>query len=324
MTPPDDPVVIPEVVLDFSALDRLPTDKDLPSDDFGEPVALRNMPTGQDLPYDDGEPMESPWHRDAMILLIDSIGSHWRDRTDFFVGGNMFVYFSTERVFNKNFRGPDFFVVKGVDRNRPRVSWISWEEGGRLPDVIVELISPTTATIDRVEKKKLYGDTFRTSEYFCYDPRVDRLEGWRYEVGSGYVPIPTDAGDRMWCQRLGLFLGRWDGSYLETTGRLLRFFTPDGSLVRTDKEKGADEARSASLRASIEAQRASFEADRADSETARANAEAVRANTAEANATAEAAARLAAEERAAATAAENDRLTQELEALRKQQPPTTP
>jgi Uma2 family endonuclease len=322
----NDPQVpeIPDVVLDFSALDRLPTDKDLPSDEFGDPVALRSMPTGMDLPYDDGEPMESPWHRDAMVLLIDSIGTHWRDRADFFVGGNMFVYFSPARVFNKQFRGPDFFVVKGVERHRPRVSWVAWEENSRLPDVVIELISPSTAAIDRGEKKNLYGNVFRTAEYFCYDPLADRLEGWRRTDDRGYTPIPVEPDGRMWCQQLGLFVGRWGGTYLETTGRLLRFFTADGTLILTGRETDAQQAQSESLRASIEAQRASFEAARANTEaTARADALA--------RAAAEAAARADAEQRAEtetrrATAAESEveRLTRELDILRQQLPPTTP
>ena len=46
-------IEIPEIALDFSALDHLPTDQDLPSDD--------------------GEPLETIWHRNAMNLLIESI-----------------------------------------------------------------------------------------------------------------------------------------------------------------------------------------------------------------------------------------------------------
>jgi hypothetical protein len=39
-----------------------------------------------------------------MNVLIDSIEQAYQDREDFFVGGNMFIYFSRERVFNKDFR----------------------------------------------------------------------------------------------------------------------------------------------------------------------------------------------------------------------------
>ena len=307
---------IPELALDFSALDRLPGQNDLPYDDDGDPVALRNMPTGMDLPYDDGEPMESPWHRDAMMLLIDSIGWHWRDRTDFFVGGNMFLYFSKDRVFNKDFRGPDFFVVKGVERHRPRVNWTTWDENSRLPDVIVELLSASTAALDRGEKKAVYGRVLRTPEYFCYDPLTNRLEGWRLHPTGGYDPIPAEPDGGMWCRELELFLGRWDGTYMETTGRFPRFFTRDGTRVLTRVESEAEHARAESLRASIEAQRASFEADRANAEAAARTAAEAKANAEAARADAEAAARANAE-------GELARLKAELAAL-KQQPPTAP
>jgi len=239
----------------------LPTDKDLPSDDGDDDFsALYSMPRGADLPYDDGEPMESPWHRDQMILLIDSIRGHWHDRDDFFVGGNMFLYFSSVQAFDRDFRGPDFFVVKHVDRKRPRVSWVAWEEYGRLPDVIVELISPTTAKIDRVEKKKLYGETFRTAEYFCYDPATDQLEGWRFEGSKGYVPIPVEPDGRMLSQQLDLCLGHWDGTYLDSEARYLRFFTCNGVVVPTFQEaeaaaRTAVEAENASLKAQLDALR---------------------------------------------------------------------
>jgi hypothetical protein len=47
-----------------------------------------------ELITDDGEPMESAWHRSQMNLLIEVIRYHWRDRTDYYVGGNMFIYYS--------------------------------------------------------------------------------------------------------------------------------------------------------------------------------------------------------------------------------------
>ena len=64
-----------------------------------------------ELIYDDGEPMESNRHRIAMNLLINTIEQEFVERDDFFVGGNMFIYYSTAQVKNKDFRGPDFFLV---------------------------------------------------------------------------------------------------------------------------------------------------------------------------------------------------------------------
>ncbi len=53
---------------------------------------------------------------------------------------------------------------------RPRKSWVVWREQGKYPDVIVEILSDSTANIDRKNKKTLYQNTFRTPNYFWFDP----------------------------------------------------------------------------------------------------------------------------------------------------------
>ena len=72
-----------------------------------------------ELPTEDGEPLESGWHRSEINLLIESLRHHWRGRTDFYCGGNMFLYFSEKQARNLDYRGPDFFLVNGeVSMNR--------------------------------------------------------------------------------------------------------------------------------------------------------------------------------------------------------------
>lgn len=138
---------------------------------------LHKPPT--DLIFDDGEPLESNRHRIAMNVLIRSLQQAWRDRTDFYTGGNMFIYYSNTQVRNRDFRGPDFFAVLDVDGIRERQGWVVWEEEGRYPDVIVELMSPSTAQIDTGIKKDIYRGTFRTRDYFVYDPfNPNSLQGW--------------------------------------------------------------------------------------------------------------------------------------------------
>jgi len=134
-----------------------------------------------DLPYDDGEPLESNWHRLQINLLGDALHQHWPERTDFFAGGNMFVYYSLEQARTRDYKGPDFFVVLGADGTRSRHSWIVWQEEGRYPDVIVELLSPTTMSQDLGPKKDLYERVFKTAEYFCVNPDDWSLQGWHLE-----------------------------------------------------------------------------------------------------------------------------------------------
>ena len=129
-------------------------------------AALAPLPF--ELVLDDGEPLETEWHSLQFPLLRKLILQAMAEqgRTDFYTGGNMFVYYSVEQARAvsqemtkglpwRAFRGPDVFWVGNVDSNRERNAWISWEEGGRLPDVIIELLSPKTAKKDRTEKRDL-------------------------------------------------------------------------------------------------------------------------------------------------------------------------
>jgi len=95
-----------------------------------------------DLIFDDGEPLESNRHRIAMNVLIDSALQALSDRSDFFAGGNMFVYYSRNQAMNRDFRGPDFSVALDVAGDLERQGWVVREEEGRYSDVIVELMSP--------------------------------------------------------------------------------------------------------------------------------------------------------------------------------------
>jgi Uma2 family endonuclease len=215
-----------------------------------------------DLIFDDGEPLETHRHRIAMNVLIASAHGALTEREDYFTGGNMFVYFSSEQARNRDFRGPDFFVVLDVDPhpNRERQGWVVWEEGGRYPDVIVELTSGSTAREDYGRKKEIYERVFRTRDYFVYHPfDPQSLQGWHLG-GRGYEDIPR--GDRgwLWCDTLGVWLGVEEGTVQRETAPWLRFFRPDGSLILLPEEEVQQERQ----RAEVERQRAEAERQRAE------------------------------------------------------------
>lgn len=188
-----------------------------------------------ELPYEDGEPLESKWHHLQINLLEDLLHQHWQNPTDYFVGGNMFVYYSLDQVRNRDYKGPDFFVVKGVDGTRLRSSWIVWQEGGRYPDVIIELLSPTTATEDLGSKKNLYEQVFKTFEYFCIDPSDHSIQGWQLEK-CRYVPRPQDERGWVWSDSLQLWLGFQEGRLQGTQDIWLRCFDPAGT-ARADSSR---------------------------------------------------------------------------------------
>jgi Uma2 family endonuclease len=228
------------------------------------------------LPTEDGEPLETKWHRAEINLLIDSITTYWADRHDYFVGGNMFVYYSFDQVRHRDYRGPDFFVVLGVDGSSLRDAWVVWEEQGRYPDVIVELLSESTAIEDKTTKKLLYEQTFRTPHYFLYEPARQAVQGFQL-TGSGYEELVANAANRLWCSTLGLWLGSWAGSYLGEEAVWLRFFDAEGNLVRTAAEVERDRVEAERRRAEAERQRAEVEHQRAEAERRRAEAAELRA-----------------------------------------------
>jgi Uma2 family endonuclease len=185
---------------------------------------------------DDGEPLETPWHLVSIAILLDCVTYYLQPRTDYFVGGNMFLYYSLTQARKRDLRGPDFFFVDHVDGTRPRRWWAVWEEDGRYPDVILELLSESTAKIDLTVKKDLYEQTFRTHEYFCCNPDTLQLKGWRLGKQGRYQAIHPDANGRLACEKLGLWIGMWTGSFLHAHGTFPRFYAAQGRLVPTHAE----------------------------------------------------------------------------------------
>ena len=169
--------------------------------------------------------LESDLHRKQIDLLIRLLEWWWRNRQNFYVSGNLTIYFNPNQKKSQDFRGPDFFVVLDTER-KPRRSWMIWEEG-KYPNIIIELLSPSTAEIDKGFKKKLYQDTFRTFDYFWFDPETLEFAGFHLVDGK-YQPLEPNSQGWLWSQQLELFLGVHNSQ--------LRFFSSDSKLLPTPEE----------------------------------------------------------------------------------------
>jgi Uma2 family endonuclease len=188
------------------------------------------FPTGEF--WSDEPPLESNLHLRQILILIECLEWLWSDREDFFATGNLTIYYSPNQKKSEFFRGPDFFVVKGTTRNQNRRSWVVWQEEGKYPNVIIEILSESTAAVDRDEKKRIYQDTFRTPDYFWFDPVTLEFQGFTLVSGT-YEPIEPNQEGGLWSEQLGLYLGIYEGK--------LRYFTPDGQLVLTPEEAARQE-----------------------------------------------------------------------------------
>lgn len=231
---------------------------------MSQPAVSALAPLPFELVYEDGIPMDSHRQVIQMNLLWELIYQLMaeRGRTDFFVGGDMFVYYSCEQAQEvargrPYFRGPDLFYVGGVEpRETERKAWIAWEENGRLPDLILELLSPSTAKVDRTVKKDLYARVFRTPEYYLYDMDAAALEVFRL-AGDFYQPVEPNAQGRFWSEQLQVDLGLWPGARLGEDATWLRLFHPDGRMIPTAAESAAEaRARAATAEAELERLRA--------------------------------------------------------------------
>jgi Uma2 family endonuclease len=245
----------------------------------------------QDLDFEvvleDGVPVEKTVHLLAMMLFRHVAQNRLRELgPDFWVGANQFVYYAVEQaravaeeerqlaLFHQGllpdkpkkvaFRGPDAFVVKGV-ASRYRDAWMAWEENGRLPDLILELLSPSTAEADYGEKKRLYQTVFKAADYFLYEPRAETVDGFRL-LDHVYQRIPRSAKGRLWSSVLQVEVGVWHGVYEDTEGPWLRLFYPDGRLVLTAEEKERQEKETAELRTEQERQAKEAAEQRAERE----------------------------------------------------------
>jgi Uma2 family endonuclease len=231
-----------------------------------------------DYPTSDGKPMaETDLHRNDATDLIQTLDDFFEAEPMIYVSGNLLVFY--EEGNRRKHVAPDVFVVRGVEKKKNvRGNYLIWKEK-RPPDLVMEITSKSTRNEDKKSKWALYRDILKVFEYFLFDPTEDYLKPPLQGfrlVAGDYVPIEPAAG-RLPSLVLGL--------HLERDGEELRLFDPaTGVRLMTRSE-----------RTELAEQRAEQERRRAEQERQRAEAaEATRRQSAE----------------------ENERLRQELEALR--------
>ena len=195
---------------------------------------------------------------------------------------------------------PDLLIAFDVN---PALYWDTngyiVSEQGKPPDLVLEIASPSTGTVDTGEKRTYYAN-LGIPEYWRFDATGDshgaKLAGDQL-VGGRYTPIPVVLG------RNGVWRGysRALGLELHWNNRRLVWVDPATGLPIPTHEYHRD------LAAAERAQR-DQEAARADDAEAQRDQAAARADDAEAERDREAARAEAAEARARALAAELQRL----------------
>jgi Uma2 family endonuclease len=140
----------------------------------------RQLPEGEEwLQLIDGE----------LIMSASPIDMHQ------LVGGNTYLYLGN-RVGTKRLRYEADLYLSDKDVPRPDIFWISPENQHCLlkegywygaPDLIVEILSPSTAKLDRGKKYQTY-ERHGVGEYWILDP-IDRSHEVYYLKDGKYVRL---------------------------------------------------------------------------------------------------------------------------------------
>ena len=246
-------------------------------------VVLSDPPQAPGIRYpsDDDEPMadtELQYHAitDAVFALERHLQQVGRSGT---VRGNCALYY--DAAYLTAYVAPDVLLAYGVavPSEEGYAPWVY----GKVPDLVMEMASPSTHAQDSGFKRDRYA-ALGIPEYWQYDPHhqylTEDLLGWQLR-DDVYVSIPLqpDHPRGAWIGRSVVLDTDWGLDM--TTGRLRLWNPVQGRWYLTVQEAGTAHEREAA-RASQEAVRARKAEAAREQEAARADQEAVRARKAEA------------------------------------------
>jgi len=110
-------------------------------------------------------PSPSSSHQNAAMSLALSLAAHQRPRGGYVAFAPLDVVLGDDTVVQ-----PDLLVVVAARR-----SIVTAERVIGAPDLVVEILSPSTRKLDSVTKRDLYGK-HGVREYWLVDPEAERVE----------------------------------------------------------------------------------------------------------------------------------------------------
>ena len=225
-------------------------------------------------PDSDGKPMADNTVQFRLITtIVGGLSALFQERDDVFAIGDLLWYprkAGTLTAVEQNLpfcQAPDVMVVFGVDK-KDRGSYKQWEEGNIVPQVAMEIISPSNSKGEMEDKFRFY-DYYGVEEYYVYNPKRNELQGW-LRRGGRLTEIAQMEG--------------WRSPLLQvsfsTSSQQLQLFTPSGEAFGTyeDVVRERDRQRQETELERDRANTAELERDRQRQET---ELERDRANTAE-------------------------------------------
>lgn len=204
---------------------------------------LQILPTEADLPETDHLPVDNELQILLPMLLRAILVQLWANRTDWFFGVNLGVYYDPARAAI----GPDGLLSLGVQRFKPdgklRLSYLLWQENNVVPQWVLEIVSKTAGE-EYGEKMSLYAE-MGVLYYTVYNPEFWRrdnhapFEVYRLMDGA-YVLQPENP---VWMPEIGLGIGCEQGTQEGLTREWLYWYDEQGHRFPSPGEQLEQERR---------------------------------------------------------------------------------
>ncbi len=200
------------------------------------------LPTAEELPDSDDTPVDNELQELAPTLLKAILAYLWKDRTDWFFGIDMGIYYNPDEPPIV----PDGFLSLGVESVKSenlRSSYVLWEEQGILPQLVLEVVSKTYRR--EYSGKKDFYEQLGILYYVVYNPlrrRKPTLEVYKLIQGR-YLPM---LGNPVWLPELGLGIGKERQTYQGREREWMFWYDQSGTRYLLPEER-ADQAETALL-----------------------------------------------------------------------------
>ncbi|WP_017719703.1 Uma2 family endonuclease [Kamptonema formosum] len=189
------------------------------------------LPSAEELPYSDDAPVDNELQHLIPSLLEAVLAMAWSDRTDWFFGVNLGIYYDPMQPAIV----PDGLLSLGVERIiHPdlRLSYVLWEEK-TVPIMVLEVVYQPLRG-ERTTKLEKYAE-MGVLYYAVYSPlreRKPRLEVARLVDGCYFL----QQGFPVWMPEIGLGIGREEGTYQGITREWLYWYDERGQRLLTPEE----------------------------------------------------------------------------------------
>ena len=197
---------------------------------------LQYLPSAEELPDSDDTPVDNELQILVPTLLRAILAWLWLERSDWFFGVNMGVYYDPKQ----SAIVPDGFLSLGVQRRKGasgRLSYVLWEENNIVPQLAIEFVSRTYGQ-EYSDKLALYA-RMGVLYYVIYNPdhwRRDKhepFEVYRLE-GNEYVRL---LGEPVWLPEIGLGIGRETGTFEGWRRQWLYWYDQQGNRFPSPDER---------------------------------------------------------------------------------------